>query len=197
MKKFLIGKRISLHGLSENDMTEDSPYYNWLDDLSLDLFTERSYFPNTLSRIQSFYEESVKNKSLVLLGIYDNESGKHIGNITFSEINWIQRRAFIAYLLGDKSFGGKGIVTEAVLMMMYYGFNKLNFERIWGGVSVLHAASSKICEKTGLKVEGRMRNHLYRNGEFSDALVVGAIRSEWMNEFGDVAKNLFEELPTY
>jgi [ribosomal protein S5]-alanine N-acetyltransferase len=197
MKKFLIGKRISLHGLSERDMAESSPYYNWLDDLSLDLFTERSYFPNSSARIRSFYEESVQNKSLVLLGIYDNETDKHIGNITFSEISWIQRRAFIAYLLGDKTFAGKGIITDAVLMMMYYGFNKLNLERIWGGVSVLHAASSKICEKTGLKVEGKMRNHLFRNGEFSDALVVGAIRSEWMEDFGQTARNLFEELPTY
>lgn len=197
MKKFLVGKRISLHGLHPNDLTPESPYYHWLDDLSLDQYTERSLFPNSIERMRSYYESATKNNSLILLGIYDNSSGKHIGNITFSDINWINRRAFIAYLLGDISYSGKGIVTEAVMMMMYYGFNKLNFERIWGGVSDKHEASKRICEKTGLLVEGRMRGHLYRNGELTDSLVVGALRSEWLAAYGEKAKSLFEVLPTY
>ena len=70
--------------------------------------------------MRAYYEKSTQNQSLILLGIFDNESGKHIGNITFQDINWLNRRAFIAYLLGDNSFAGKGIVTEAVLMMMLW-----------------------------------------------------------------------------
>jgi len=197
MKQFLVGKRISLHGLRPEDLTVNSPYYGWLEDLSLDQYTERSYFPNSESRMKAYYDVSTKNQSLILLGIFDNDSGKHIGNITFQDINWLNRRAFIAYLLGDDSFSGKGIVTEAVLMMMYYGFNRLNFNRIYGGVTALHAASMKVCEKVGLKEEGRMRQHFFRNGEFSDSLVVGAVRDEWMPEFGGKAKDLFQIPPTY
>lgn len=197
MKNFLVSKRIYLSGLQPHHLAPDQPYYQWLNDLSLDEFTERSYFPNNPSRMNSYYDHANKNTNLILLGIFDSENDKHIGNITFQDINWINRRAFIAYLLGDKSYGGKGLVTEAVLMMMYYGFNRLNFERIYGGVSDMHDASKKICDKTGLKVEGKMRNHLYRNGEFSDALVVGALRNEWMAEFGEKAKSLFEVKPTY
>jgi RimJ/RimL family protein N-acetyltransferase len=197
MQKFLVSKRISLHGLKPENLTVDSPYYGWLEDLSLDQYTERSYYPNSESRMRAYYEKSTQNQSLILLGIFDNESGKHIGNITFQDINWLNRRAFIAYLLGDNSFAGNGIVTEAVLMMMYYGFNRLNFNRIYGGVTALHAASMKVCEKVGLKEEGRMRQHFYRNGEFSDSLVVGAIRDEWFAEFGQKAKELFTVPPTY
>jgi len=197
MKKFLIGKRIYLSGLEPKHLLVTEPYYSWLDDLSLDHFTERSYFPNNPSRMQKYYDASCANSNLILLGIFDNQTDKHIGNITFQDINWINRRAFIAYLLGDKSFAGKGIITEAVIMMMYYGFNKLNFERIYGGVSDLHMASKKICKKTGLKIEGRMRNHLYRNGQFSDALVVGALRDEWMKEYETIALEYFEVKPTY
>ncbi len=197
MKQFLVGKRISLHGLKPEHLTVDSPYYGWLEDLALDKFTERSYFPNSEGRMREYYNRAAQNQSLVLLGIFDNESGKHIGNITFQDINWLNRRAFIAYLLGDDTFSGKGIVTEAVLMMMYYGFNRLNFNRIHGGVTALHAASMKVCEKVGLKEEGRMRQHFLRNGEYSDSLVVGAIRGEWMAEFGEKARALFEVPPTY
>ena len=95
--------------------------------------------------MQSYFDRSCENDDLKLLGIVDNETDKHIGNITFQEIDWINRRAFIAYMLGDKDFSGKGIITQAVLMMMLYGFQKLNFDRIYGGVSELHAASIRIC----------------------------------------------------
>ncbi len=196
MKKYLIGKRISLHGLTENDLSEDEPYFSWLDDLSLDTYTERSYFPNNSQRMRSYFDEACENDRLILLGIFDNETSKHIGNITFQEIDWINRRAFIAYMLGDKSFGGRGIVTDAVLMMMYYGFNKLNFGRIHGGVSELHGASIRICEKVGLLEEGRMRGHIVRNGQASDILNVGALREEWLETHGEKAREIFEELPT-
>jgi RimJ/RimL family protein N-acetyltransferase len=197
MRQFLIGKRVSLHGLRECDLKADAPYYSWLEDLSLDQYTERSYFPNSEKRMMEYYDRSTQNSSLILLGIFDNATDKHIGNITFQDINWLNRRAFIAYLLGDADYAGKGIVTEAVLMMMYYGFNRLNFNRIYGGVSALHGASMKVCEKVGLKEEGRMRQHLLRNGEFSDSIVVGAIRDEWMPKFGNQARAFFEVPPTY
>ncbi len=197
MKHFLQGHRISLSGLTATHLAPDQPYYQWLNDLSLDEYTERSYFPNSTERMLNYYTHGSKNSDLILLGIFDNETEKHIGNITFQQINWMNNSAFIAYLLGDNTFAGKGIVTDAVLMMMYYGFNRLNFERIWGGVSDLHEGSKKVCIKTGLQVEGKMRHTLLRNGQYSDSLVVGAIRSEWMDEFGEKALNLFSVKPTY
>lgn len=197
MKKFLVGKRISLHGLRSEDLKEGAPYYEWLDDLSLDLYTERSYFPNNPARMADYYNRACQNRDLLLLGIYDNETGKHVGNITLSDINWINRNAYIAYLLGDKTVTGRGYVTDACIMLMYYGFTKLNLERIHGGVSSRHPASQRVCEKVGLIVEGRRRNHLYRNGEFSDDIIVGALRHEWMEEYGKRAREIFETLPTY
>ena len=81
-------------------------------------------------------------------------------------------------------------------MMMLYGFQKLNFDRIYGGVSELHAASIRICQKVGLVEEGRMRNHILRNGEASDILVVGSLRDEWLVSHGDKALQLFAVPPT-
>lgn len=195
MKKYIIGKRVSLHGLTEEELNTDHPYYHWLDDLSLDLFTTRSYFPNSMERMQSYYKRATANNDILLLGIYDNSTAKHIGNITLQDINWINQTAFIAYMLGDKSFAGKGVTTDAAIMTMYYGFNKLNLERIWGGVVADHKGSARVCEKIGLKIEGRMRGQYKRNGERFDSLIVGALRDEWMESHGETARKLFEELP--
>lgn len=195
-KSFLIGNRVYLRGLRRDDILESSPYYSWLDDLSLDLYTERSFFPNTPERMEAYFSRVVKNTDPILLAICDVDTDAHIGNVAFTDVNWINRRAYIGYLLGDKRFAGKGIVTDAVLMFMYYGFNKLNFERIHGGVSSAHPASKRVCEKVGLLEEGRSRSHLLRNGQWFDDIIVGALRTEWMESHGDAARRCFAELPT-
>ncbi len=195
MKKYLIGKRISLHGLTKEQLTLDQPYYHWLDDLSLDLFTNRSYFPNNMEKMEAYYQQAIANNNLLLLGIFDNETSKHIGNITLQNIDWIHQTAFIAWVLGDKTFAGKGIVTEAGIMTMYYGFNKLNLERICGGVVEDHPASKKVCLKSGLKIEGVKRKFFKRNGKRYDSIVMGALRDEWMETHSEKAEEIFQELP--
>jgi ribosomal-protein-alanine N-acetyltransferase len=144
--------------------------------------------------MEDYYALSVQKK-LVLLGIFDNDCKSHVGNITLQELDWVNRRAFIGYLIGEKGFAGRGFASEACLMLLYYGFNKLNFDRIWTTVSVEHVASLKVAEKAGFKVEGRLREHQLRNGRRIDVSVVGALRQEWMTERGDAARDAFGELP--
>jgi len=192
MKRYLTGKRISLHGLTEADIAPGTPYYSWLDDLSLDTFTERSAFPNSEKRMQAYFRRAQEASDLILLGIFHNETGTHIGNITFQEISWVRKRAFIGYLLGDKAYTGRGIATEAVMMMMYYGFTKLNFERIHTTVSAKHQASLRVASKSGLRQEGRLREHFFSNGEATDLMLVGALRREWIPECSEKAAALFD-----
>ncbi len=195
MQRFLVGKRISLTGLTPDQLQANGPYYGWLNNLSLDLYTERSYFPNSVQRMNAYFDVATSNSKLILLGIFDNATERHIGNITLQELDFINRRAFLGYLIGDKEFAGKGIATEACLMMMYYGFNKLNFERIWTTISAEHAASLKVSERAGLKTEGKLREHQMRNGKRFDLMIVGALRSEWMTERGAKACEAFAQLP--
>jgi RimJ/RimL family protein N-acetyltransferase len=191
---FLVGKRLSLNALKPSALDVNGGYYRWLDDLSLDLYSERSYFPNSPQRMEEYYTLSVQRK-LLLLGIFDKVSGNHVGNITLQELDWVNRRGFIGYLIGEKDFAGRGIASEACLMLLYYGFNKLNLDRIWTTVSVDHAASLKVAEKAGFKVEGRLREHQMRNGRRSDLIIVGALRQEWMTERGDAARDAYATLP--
>jgi RimJ/RimL family protein N-acetyltransferase len=195
MRRFLKGNRISLHGLTDEQLRPEAPYYAWLDDLGLDLFGERSDFPNNSRRMNAYYSAACDNGNLILLGIFDNASDMHIGNITLQQIDWIHRRAFLGYLIGDKEFTGKGIASDASQMILYYGFNKLNLERVWTTVAVNHEASVRVAAKAGLKPEGQLRGHQLRAGKRRDMALFGALRQEWMDEFGAAALALFSEPP--
>lgn len=195
MQRYLKGKRISLHGLSPEDLRSDAPYFSWLDDLNLDLFGERSDFPNSPARMEAYYAKACANDGLVLMGIFDNATGRHIGNITLQQLDWVQRRGFIGYLIGDKEFTGKGVAPEACLMIMYYGFNKLNLDRIWTTVAADHTASLRVADKAGFAREGVLRAHQMRKGKRRDVCVFGALREEWSISRGAEALALFTESP--
>ena len=77
-------------------------------------------------------------------------------------------------------------------MAMYYGFQKLNLERIHGGVAKDHIASKRICEKVGLIEEGTMRGHLLRGDKRYDINIVGALRDEWLIKFSKKALQLLD-----
>lgn len=188
---FLEGKRISLSGLSEKDLEPGAPYFQWMNDVSLDEFTERSRFPNHPSRHREYYEKSAGGKSLVMLGVFDNDTGKHIGNVSYKEINWHSRRGFIGYIIGEPDFTGKGIATEAVGMFMLYGFQKLNFNRIHTTASIDNVASIKVLENNGFRQEGLMRQHIINGIRKLDVGVYGALVDDWMPEHADRVRNSF------
>jgi len=188
---FLEGKRISLSGLSERDLEPDAPYFRWMNDLSLDEFTERSRFANHPAKHRSYYEKSAAGNSLIMLGIYDNETGRHIGNVSYKDINWYSRRGFIGYIVGEPDFTGKGIATEAVGMFMLYGFQKLNFNRINTTASVDNVASVKVLERNGFRQEGLMRQHIVNGTRKFDVGVYGALADEWLPEHADRVRNSF------
>ena len=59
--------------------------------------------------------------------------------------------------------------------MVEYGFDRLNLHRIDLGVFAEHKAAVRCYEKAGFKVEGRMREDLFQDGEYKDRLWMGLL----------------------
>jgi RimJ/RimL family protein N-acetyltransferase len=55
----------------------------------------------------------------------------------------------------------------------------LNLHRIELGVFAEHKAAVRCYEKAGFKVEGRMREDLFHDGEYKDRIWMGLLRSEY------------------
>jgi RimJ/RimL family protein N-acetyltransferase len=180
MKRFLVGHRISLHALDPQHLAADKAYFSWLDDLTTDLHTERSRFPNTEERMLSYYKRACQNNDLVLLGIFENETTRHIGNVTLKDLNWFSRRGWLGYMIGEKNARGKGYATEAVLMMLYYAFMKLNLNRIFTTITESNTPSLGVAERAGFLREGLFREHMILGEEKRDVIAFGALRREWL-----------------
>ncbi len=74
---------------------------------------------------------------------------------------------------------GKGLMTAAVRAFCRYAFEELALHKLEAKVFDQNTGSWRVLEKNGFKLEGYIREHAYRRGEFLDDREYGLLRREW------------------
>lgn len=174
---FVQGSRVCLRPLEREDL--NARYLSWLNDPEVTRYMETGTFPTTAQDLEKFYDDVTESRNQVILAVADKKSGQHIGNVKLGPIHWVHRCATFGIMIGDKKFWGRGAGLEATRLMVEYGFDRLNLRRIDLGVFAEHDAAVRCYEKVGFKVEGRMRESLFRDGKYVDRLWMGLLRSEY------------------
>lgn len=77
--------------------------------------------------------------------------------------------AELGYWIGEP-YWGLGIATRAVELITSYGFNKLGLIRIYSGVFEFNAASQRVLEKSGFKLEGIFEKSIIKNNKVHNEL---------------------------
>lgn len=86
--------------------------------------------------------------------------------------------AEFGYWLGEP-FWGRGIVTEAIGAFVDFAFAKYPLHRLYAEVFSNNPASARVLEKNGFILEGRLKKHVFKNGELLDALVYAKTRESF------------------
>lgn len=108
-------------------------------------------------------------------GIFLKETNGLIGGISLSEIlRGPLQSCFIGYDL-DKPHNGKGYMTEAVRLLVDFGFKELKLHRIEAGVMPHNLGSIRVLEKAGFQKEGIARKNVEINGKWEDHQVLAII----------------------
>jgi ribosomal-protein-alanine N-acetyltransferase len=170
---FLHCSTIGLRNLLISDLEGDYPC--WLNDQEIVKFNSHGRFPVSKNEIHNYIENSTKNQNQLILAVVYIKSNKHIGNISLQNINWIDRSAEIAFLLGDKSFQGKGIMYEAGKLLIEHAFKSLNLHRVYCGTSSQNIAMQKLALKLGMLPEGVRKQAIFNNGYYYDILQYGLL----------------------
>lgn len=89
------------------------------------------------------------------------------------------RDAFVGIGIGEPEFWGKGYGTDAMKLILRYGFLELNLHRISLDVFDYNPRAIRSYEKAGFKLEGRARGTLLREGRRWDEIFMGVLREDW------------------
>lgn len=174
---FLKGDKIYLSPLTKEDISDE--YISWLNDSEVCRDNSHATFPNTYARTLSYLESVEKSKNDIVFAVRWIKNDVHIGNISVQNINWINRSAEIAIIIGDKKYWNKGVGSEAYKLLIEYSFQTLNLNRLSSGQTITNKGMISVCEKNGMKKEGLQREALYKNGEYIDAVVYSVLLKDY------------------
>jgi ribosomal-protein-alanine N-acetyltransferase len=105
--------------------------------------------------------------------------GEAVGGIGFVPGTDIERySAEIGYWLGE-TFWGRGIVTEALLLVTDYAFTRVNLLRLFALPFADNAGSVRVLEKAGYAREGLLRQSSVKFGQPRDQLIYARINAKW------------------
>ena len=135
---------------------------------------------HSIMKAEDWFNEIQKmqgNKN-VRLGIFLND-GTVIGDIALQDIDWKNRSCSIGMGIQKLEYRSNGYGTEAVQLILEYGFNNLGIHRIWANTLDCNIPAQKSLEKLDFTKEGTSRKDTYFAGKYFDKLHYGLLRDEY------------------
>ena len=167
----------TLRPVNQDDITRSLV---WRNDplIKKDLQTYR--LPITEPMEDDWIEKAMNgDQDRVVFAIDDNVSKKHIGFIELNLINYFNRTAQFAIVIGDKSSQGKGIGNSATSQLLDYGFNQLNLNKVYLQVASYNSKAIALYNRIGFIQEGTLRDQYYKDGSYYDMIPMGILASEF------------------
>ena len=106
-------------------------------------------------------------------------AGRYVGGCGLINIDHVHRRAEMGVFVGDKSLWGRGVGSEAITLVMDYGFDYLNLHRIHLRTFAGNTRAIRVYEGLGFQHEGRFRDVEWRHGRWQDMLYMSVLEAEW------------------
>ncbi len=136
--------------------------------------------PITREAEEAWYDSVVKDLNTVFFAIHAiTPEKKLIGNCSVG-MRWKDRVGSLGIAIGEKEFWGKGFGTEAMRLLVDYSFETLNLQKVELEVHGFNERAFKCYEKVGFKEEARRREAKFINGEYTDSVLMGLLREDWI-----------------
>ena len=171
----LIGNKITLEAVEEKDLP---PLLKWRNNADFRQYF-REYRELTFDHHLKWYKDKILNDdSWQFFAVRDQASQKLIGSTGLTYIHWVYRTAELSIMIGDTDFHGGGYGADTLQTLLRYGFKNLNLNKVWCEVYDNNSAV-KLYRKTGFRDEGVLRQHVFKNGHYHDALILSILKSEY------------------
>ena len=174
---FIDGKEIYLRPANIKDTNKD--WYTWLNDPEITKYQNKGIFPNTKKKQKEYLKKVLNSENDIVFAIIEKRSKKHIGSVGLHNIDWIHRSAELGIVIGRKDMWGKGYGKQAWNMAACYGFQCLNLNRIGAVILKENVASTRTAQGSGFRIEGELREFLFKNGSYHSAMILSALRREF------------------
>jgi len=139
------------------------------------------YRPLSLANEEAWFERMIQrpqDEQIFVIEICPKSEWISIGTCGYHEIDWRNRNTEVGISIGEKEWWNKGYGSEAMELLVKYGFETLNMHRVWLRVFERNKRAIRSYEKVGFVHEGQMRESDYKDGKYHNILLMSILRQE-------------------
>lgn len=152
--------------------------HKWINDPEIIQFTN-TFRPISEMEQKEWFSNTVFFKNNYVFGIELISEEKLIGTCGLYDFDAISHKAELRMKIGDHLYRGKGLGTEALKLLIKFGFNDLNLNKIWLRVLANNQPAVKLYKNIGFKHEGILRKDIFIKGNYQDLIVMSLLYEEY------------------
>jgi RimJ/RimL family protein N-acetyltransferase len=180
MKDIYRGSLVRLSSQSAEDMSK--AFVKWDRDTEMhrlaDIDPAQLWSEKKLK--EAVEKDAEKNLQAFRFAIRTLAEDNLIGTVSLRVNMWTHNDAWLGIMVGDRDYWGRGYGTDAMCLIVQYGFIELNLRRITLGLHSYNLRALKSYEKVGFQMEGCRRGEGLRDGQRYDGFYMGILREEWL-----------------
>jgi len=161
------------------DVNDTGKFAEWLNDLEL---TSNLALYNSVINTETenvFLEKLSKEHNY---SIIDNYTNGLLGTCGFTELDQLNQTAEAGIFIGNKNYWNKGYGTEALWLLLDYGFKALNLHSVMLKTYSFNERAKRCYEKAGFKTIGKRREALRRGNKIFDVIYMDILYDDFYKQ---------------
>jgi len=107
--------------------------------------------------------------------------GMPCGLINLSDIDMTNKRCTWGYYVAEKKSRSFHLSISLEMSLYDYAFDKIGLNKVTGESLCINTAAIKMHELCGCKIEGVLKQHIFKNGQYYDVCVQSMFAETWRN----------------
>lgn len=163
--------RVRLTPLEEGDLPV---LFEWINDRAL-VELSSTFAPVSPAEHRRWFDAIRQRRDVHIFAIRRPDHPAPIGTCQLHDVHPVHRSAELQIRIGDARSRGQGLGTEAVRLLVEFGFGTLHLHRIALHVFATNFSAQRAYEKAGFVREGVLRDAAFVGGRFVDSVVMAIL----------------------
>ncbi len=164
---------ISLKRITEDDL-EILMHWRMRPDISKHMMTDVTLTMDMQRKWFAKYQASDDEIRWIV-----NVDGVQVGSIYLIDINQRHKRAEIGVYIAEKKYRSLNLLLTIHWNLFDWIFNETELHRIYGLIMEGNEGMIRFNIANGHQIEGKMIDHIYKNGKYYDLNIVGLTKQRW------------------
>lgn len=175
------GKKVRLRAFREDDLKN---VLAWLNNPAVTRYLS-SMRPWSVVEERGWLDRAMRNDDpTAVTYVIESADGEYAGSIGLMHIDGRNRRAEVGVVIARPEDWGRGMGTEAMILMLRHAFEEMNLHRVTLRVYTFNDRAQRSYGKIGFVEEGRLREDTYRHGAWHDTVLMGILADEFFARHG-------------